>query len=110
MFSFREKISLNFILFFPFGRENITLGNVNTKVRNNKKANENKTPLKLKRPNDVAPTKNPKPFMAFFEPVKRVTHLNNVLVLSEERSFIDLFALVFTKSFAIPETPWRSIN
>ena len=60
--------------------------------------------------NSNPPTKNPKPFIVFFEPVKIVTHLKSLLSLEGANSLTELFELIFVKSFATPDKPWKTIT
>ena len=57
------------------------------------------------------PTKKPAPFSAFFDPVSTATHLNRPESSPFGTStFTALFALIFVRSFAIPESAWQPIT
>ena len=70
-------------------------------------SNEFSYPKKIK---SNPPTKNPKPFIVFFEPVKTVTHLKSFLSSEGAKSLTELFELIFVRSFAIPDKPWKTIT
>src|SRR5476651_850364 len=56
------------------------------------------------------PTKNPAPLSAFFDPVRKATHLNSLESSPVGTStLIALLALIFVRSFAIPESAWHPI-
>ena len=52
------------------------------------------------------PTKNPIPFIAFFEPVNQATHRNNCPLPSAEVALIADFDAVLVRSLATPAMPW----
>ena len=57
------------------------------------------------------PTKKPAPFSAFFDPVSTATHLKRPESSPFGTStFTALFALIFVRSFAIPESAWQPIT
>ena len=56
------------------------------------------------------PTKNPKPFEAFFRPVNHDTHLNKIPFPSPETIFIADFDDVLEISFAMPDMPCAIIT
>ena len=57
------------------------------------------------------PTKNPAPFNAFFEPVSSATHLNRPDSSPVGTStFTALLALIFVRSFAMPDNAWQPIT
>jgi len=51
------------------------------------------------------PTKKPMPFMAFFEPVKKATHLNSCPAPSTDVALIADLEAVLVKSLARPAMP-----
>ena len=57
------------------------------------------------------PTKNPTPFIAFFDPVRIATQRKSVADASlGTTSFTALLELIFVRSFAIPESAWATIT
>lgn len=68
-------------------------------------------PLKPATESSSPPAKKPAPFNAFFEPVNTATHLNNPESSPFGTSTLTaLFALIFVRSFAIPESAWHPIT
>ena len=57
----------------------------------------------------AAPRKNPTPLTAFFEPVSSATQRNSApSTLAGASSLTALFALIFARSLATPDTPCAS--
>ena len=76
------------------------------KKKAKKQAKENKEIEKLKNVIRLAPTKKPKPFTVFFEPVSHVMFLNKLSFLSSSlKNFIDVLLATFVKSLATPQSP-----
>ncbi len=76
-----------------------------TKIRPISPAISHSAGLKPTTSSSRPPTKKPTPFMAFFEPVKYATHLNNWPAPSADVALMADFDAVLVKSLASPAMP-----
>jgi hypothetical protein len=75
------------------------------KVIDKKAAIKNKDDLKPINVNNRDPNRKPNPLTAFFEPVIKETHWNNLLLLSGASNLTELLELILVRSLAIPDNP-----
>ena len=106
-----EKSAENVTFFFERPRSDGKATTVPRSTATSPAAIAMSAPMKPRDASKTLPTKKPAPLRAFFEPVSRETHLKSApSAPSGTTTLMALFALIFVKSLAMPDSAWAAIT
>jgi hypothetical protein len=107
---FCEKIWLNFAFLFAAPSSPLISATAPSSAASTSAPSIIRAGWKPTRLSSSAPRKKPTPLIAFFEPVRMLTHLYSRPCVSPATSLTALLELILVRSLAMPESAWAAIT